>query len=314
MLITTGKQSAQIDSFTQDKIGIPGLVLMESAARCVAESAGGTAPFFSSLVSDREKKKYRITAFAGMGNNGGDAVAAARILHMRGYNAAAVLVGNPDKATDSMKKQLQIAENTGLPLIYTKDGWDRETLKKDTAIVLDGLFGVGLSRPLEGEYAGIVDYINSLDAYKIAIDIPSGIDSATGSVMGCAVRCDKTVTFGTLKVGLVMGDGRDYSGKVEVCDIGLTVPPDGVEGADVFYGVDSSFLEKLPERRTASHKGSNGRVLIIAGNDDIYGAAYLSARAAYTAGAGLVKVYTTRENKRLMASLLPELLQTLLDS
>lgn len=313
MLLLTGRQSKLTDEYTQNRIGIPGLVLMERAALKVAEHVEhlirtGNSPSGSDAV----------LAVAGMGNNGADAVAAARILVCHGIHAEVILVGDPEKMTESMETQLRIANEIGINVEMTSPDNAASCLyaykKKHFGYLLDGIFGVGLAREVSGGYKDLIaamnDRLYSDDIYKIAVDVPSGIDSDTGRILGCAVRCDDTVTFGTMKYGLTVDSGREYAGRIFTEDIGLVIPPqlESFESEEMTYrcleGKDMPGL--LPYRDPASNKGTYGKILIIAGNDDIYGAAYLSAAAAYGTGAGLVKVFTSEKNRDNLMRMLPE--------
>jgi len=312
MLLLTGKQAKLNDDYTQSKIGIPGLVLMERAALSIAERV-------ETLIAEDKvrfrKRKPKVIAIAGMGNNGGDAVAAARILCQRNNDAAIVLIGNPDNATESMKKQLEIAGNlcvdTECCFIPDGDESKYEAFKnviESADILIDGLFGVGLSRDLDNNYKKLIEVINASDTYKVAVDIPSGIDCTTGRVRGDAVMCNETITFGFMKYGLVVNEGRLYGGKVTVSEIGLEISPTGYDDDDISFRAipDERMKMLLPYRNPNSNKGTFGKVLVVAGSDEIYGAAYLSAAAAYKTGAGLVKVFTSEVNKDNLMNMLPE--------
>lgn len=312
MLLLTGKQSKLNDDYTQSKIGIPGLVLMERAALSIAERV-------ETLIAEDKvrfyKRKPKVIAIAGMGNNGGDAVAAARILCQRNNDAAIVLIGNPDNATESMKKQLEIAGNlcVDTECCFVPDGDESkyEAFKnviESADILIDGLFGVGLSRDLDNNYKKLIEVINASDTYKVAVDIPSGIDCTTGRVRGDAVMSNETITFGFMKYGLVVNEGRLYGGKVTVSEIGLEISPTGYDDDDISFRAipDERMKMLLPYRNPNSNKGTFGKVLVVAGSDEIYGAAYLSAAAAYKTGAGLVKVFTSEVNKDNLMNMLPE--------
>ena len=145
----------------------------------------------------------------------------------------------------------------------------------------------------------------------IAVDIPSGIHSGTGAVMGIALKADETVAFGWEKIGTAVYPGRDYAGNVTVADIGfpeeaLRAEPEEEDPISMAYACEESDLNRVPERKAYSKKGTFGRVLIAAGSKNMSGAAYLSALGAYRAGAGLVKILTVEENRTVLQTLLPE--------
>ena len=186
--------------------------------------------------------------------------------------------------------------------------------------MIDAVFGVGLSREIEGDYRLCLEAMNSLSpipGLRVAVDIPSGIHADTGRVMGTAFRADLTVTFGWEKQGTLLYPGREYAGNVRVEDIGF--PEEAMERAAgeeerkaaFTYGPED--LAGVPARRAYSNKGSFGRVLVVAGSKGMCGAAYLSALGAYRCGAGLVKILTVEENRPVLQNLLPEAILALYD-
>lgn len=288
----SNKQAKAIDTHAIQTVGIPSLVLMEKAAMTVA-----------AVLIQREKKESRFLAVCGAGNNGGDGVAAARLLHQQGYKAAVTVIGQPEHMTEEMKKQLEIAVNCHVPVLPSTAITDGEF-----DILLDGVFGIGLSRKVEGIYEQIIDSMNDSGARIYALDIPSGIHAGTGKVLGTAVKADCTITFGVNKRGLVLYPGCEYAGEVMVGDIGF--PTESVESVspESYFYEKEDLLRRLPQRPNYSHKGTFGKVLVVAGCETMSGAAYLSAKAAYRAGAGLVKVVTTENNREILLSALPEIL------
>ena len=288
----TGKQAKEIDSHAIHTVGIPGLVLMEKAAMTIA-----------AVLMNREDRVKKILAVCGTGNNGGDGVAAARLLHQQGYYAAVAVVGDPDHMTEEMKCQLEIAVHCDVPVLPVSALGDHAF-----DIILDGVFGIGLSRDVEGVYEQVLDQINGSGAGIYALDVPSGIHAGTGAVLGTAVRADCTITFGVNKVGLVLYPGCEYAGEVIVGDIGFpAVSTASVEPLYYYYEPDD-LSRHLPVRPARSHKGTFGRVLVVAGSETMSGAAYLAAKAAYSMGAGLVKVISSVCNREILLTALPEIL------
>ena len=195
-------QMKEIDRYTIEEIGIPSLVLMERAAMAVAEEVEKT---FSSPLFD--KKRDTILAVCGSGNNGADAAAAARMLALKGFQASILLAGQREKCTQEMRRQLEIAGKLEIPVMEYG-----EFLPGECSVLIDGIFGIGLGRKVEGRYKEVINMMNRLSAKKvIAVDIPSGIHGETGAVMGCAVKADVTVTFGFEKMGSeqAAGGGKD---------------------------------------------------------------------------------------------------------
>jgi NAD(P)H-hydrate epimerase len=161
---------------------------------------------------------------------------------------------------------------------------------------------------VEGVYAHLIESANKKSGIKIAIDMPSGVNSDDGSIMGCAFRADITVTFSYEKRGLYLYPGCGYAGRVIIGAAGIT--DRGCSGKavhDMFY-YDEPLKELLPPRDASGNKGSFGKVLIIAGSMNMAGAAVLSATACYRAGAGMVKVLTPAENRNILQSTVPEAL------
>lgn len=287
----TGEQAKAIDTHAIHTMGMPSPVLMERAAMSMA-----------AVLMKREKRDVKILAVCGTGNNGGDAVAAARILHEQGYYAAITVVGEEERMTEEMKQQLYLAESCQvpvLPLSSISDGvFD---------VMLDGIFGIGLSRDVTGVYEAVIKSVNESGARCYAVDIPSGICAETGHVLNIAVKASVTVTFGVNKMGLVLHPGCEYAGEVFITDIGFPKASiASVQGRAYFY--EAEDLQRMPVRENRSHKGTYGHVLVIAGSKDMCGACFLAAKAAYTAGAGLVRVVTDKANRTALLGALPEIL------
>ncbi|MBP5608115.1 MAG: NAD(P)H-hydrate dehydratase [Lachnospiraceae bacterium] len=322
----SGKQAQAIDRYTQDVIGIPGIVLMERAALklagCIDDACGRSNGF--------DRKKDKILAIAESGNNGGDAVAAARLLRNMGYDTYVYEVNGIGKKSDSYIKQIRIAENNSVKFIGQGNLSDSELydLFSEYRVVIDGIFGVGLSREVTGVHKKVIDVLNHVSSDKdmliVGCDIPSGICSDTGRILGCAVKCDMTVTFQYIKYGMLVDEGREYSGKIYCEDIGLYRPASVSFLGEVLSDTDTQYLyyeyedeeisEHLPERKADSNKGSFGKVLILAGSKDIYGALYMCAESCLRCGAGLVRIVSDRVNRDLCMDKLPEAMMLAYDS
>lgn len=276
------------------------MVLMERAALCVADELEAEYR----KRGKRPLEKAAILIFCGTGNNGADGAALARILHLRGYHVSVMTVGERERWTAEMKRQTEIDEKLGI-VIEEFGGY----LPGRFDVAVDAMFGVGLSRDIDGEFKEAVEFLTGLKPeFTVSVDIPSGICSETGRVLGGAVRADLTVTFGYEKIGTALYPGKEYSGRVAVKDIGFP-DYDGCGGAR-YFTYEPSDLSRIPERRKDSHKGSYGKVLIAAGSKGMCGAAYLSALAAYRTGAGLVKILTVDDNVPVLQTLLPEAIIT----
>ncbi|MEQ1776652.1 MAG: NAD(P)H-hydrate epimerase, partial [Burkholderiales bacterium] len=241
------------------------------------ERAGlAAAQFARTLASDSGKP---ILILAGPGNNGGDAFMVARYLKQWFFTVIVVFDGDPAK--------LPRDAAAAYALWFAAGGATVEHLPAadDFALVIDGLFGIGLSRDIEGHYAEWIGTINALHASVLAIDIPSGLDADTGRVHGCCVRATHTITFIGAKPGLLTLDGPDHCGTLYVDSLGL----DGDAGSAPGY-VSGAATHALTPRLRNTHKGSHGSVGIIGGDTGMVGAALLAGRAALKLGAGRVYV------------------------
>ncbi len=283
-------QMKAIDRYTIESIGIPACVLMEKAAMAVVRH-------IKELCSDKDN----ILAVCGYGNNGGDGIAAARILFMEGYPVSIYMAGEKEHATKETKQQLKIAKKLGIPFIR-KVKWEEYT------VIIDAVFGIGLSRPVTGELRKLIESMNQAEKKVISVDIPSGVSADDGKVLGIAVNADITVTFGYQKIGCLLFPGSEYAGKVYVEDIGFA--NGGLEEAPTRFYFDESPEALLPVRKKNSNKGTYGKVLMIAGSKNMSGAAYFSATAAYRMGSGLVRILTANENREILQRQIPEAVLT----
>ena len=283
-------QMKAIDRYTIETIGIPAMVLMEKAAMAVVRHT-------KELCSEKDT----ILAVCGYGNNGGDGIAAARILFMEGYNVSVVMVGDKEHATKETKQQMKIARKIGVPMLR-KVKWEEYT------VIVDALFGIGLTRNIAGEFRRVVEEINKTTAKVVAVDIPSGVCADDGKIMGIAVNADVTVTFGYQKTGCLLFPGSECSGKVYVEDIGFA--KGGLSEAPTRFYFDEAPGALLPVRQKNSNKGTYGKVLVIAGSKNMSGAAFFAATAAYRMGSGLVHILTAKENREILQRQLPEAILT----
>lgn len=289
----TAEEMRRLDRYTIEEIGIPAMVLMERAAL----AAYGLIEKYS---AEHSWAKGTVLVMAGTGNNGGDGLALARLLAEGGYKVEVWCVGEAQKASEQWKQQKNILSR--YPVCFST-----KPLRDEYTILVDALFGVGLSREITGVYGNAADIFNRLEGRKLALDLPSGIDSDTGRIWGKAVRADETVTFGFCKRGLVLYPGCQLAGRVTVADIGISDRSfDGK--APGMYALDEKTEELLPDRSAGGNKGTFGKVLLIAGSVNMAGAAVLAARAAYRVGAGMVKVITPEENRVILQQAVPEAL------
>lgn len=303
--LVNGREMKEIDRRSIEDYGIPSLVLMERAALCVAQET----ETILRKQSGNGTLTGRVWAACGLGNNGADGVAAARMLHLHGVQVSILLPGTSGRMSEEMEIQLEIAKKLGIS-VYTVEDFIPGTCD----LVIDAVFGIGLKRPVEGAYAELVGLIGEqTEAAVVSVDIPSGISSETGAVMGCAVQADVTVTFGEIKLGHVLFPGREHCGRLVVSDIGFVPEEKEVSDQHVLAHTKED-LNMIPKRKVFSHKGTYGKILIAAGAKNMAGAAYFAAKAAYRTGAGLVKVMTVEENRQVIQDRIPEAILTTYDS
>lgn len=304
--LVTASEMRRYDANTIERIGIPGMVLMERAALAARErvlafcDASNTKVLNSGndcQVYGEGYQKKRVLVLVGMGNNGGDGLALARLLAELGIEVEVWCVGNIQKASAQWVMQQQILKAYDVI-------WSEAPRYLEYTVLVDALFGVGLSREVEGEYRQAIESFNKLNGHKIALDIPSGICSDSGKILGCAVCADETVTFAFAKRGLYLYPGCQMTGEITVSDIGITKRAFYDAAPGMFCLEDER--EWLPKRTQEGNKGTFGKVLVVAGCKGMAGAAVLCARAAYRSGAGMVKVITDESNREILQSCLPE--------
>lgn len=271
MKVVTSYEMAEIDRLTIENYGIPSLVLMERAALAVTRHV-------------LELNPQNVIILAGPGNNGGDGIACARLLKDK-IKKIKVFQLFPEKLSTDCKTQLDVARKFGVSIF---EGYPKEEEILQADVVIDAIFGTGLKRAVEGELANFIEKLNSFKKFVLAVDIPSGVSSDTGEILGVAVKASITVTFGLPKRGHLLFPGRDYTGELFLEDIGFPKELTESEALKVST-VDREFASLLiPPRPKYSHKTRYGHVLVIAGSTGKTGAAVLTAKAALRAGSGLV--------------------------
>lgn len=210
----TTREMKRLDEAAIHDYGIPSLILMENAGR-------GIADLTERMTRGRRKK---VLVICGKGNNGGDGFVAARHLANRGYRVALVLLAEPGDLKEDPKINFHILKKMHIPIhvLVSKRAVGRlGKLLKSAHFVLDGVFGVGLTRPVNGIFHDVIELMNRSGKHILAIDVPSGLNSDTGQVLGVAVRARATGTLGRAKRGLFVGDGPKHVGQVTVLDISI---------------------------------------------------------------------------------------------
>ena len=263
--------------------GLPAGTLMQRAGVAAAQLAQSLIP--DTLFGNDDQP---VLILAGPGNNGGDALEVAANLADAGFKVCVLLYADETRQSTEAQQALLRARSTQVRFEDTSHA--AQTLEESWALVVDGLFGIGLVRPVTGALRELVDGINRLACPVLALDIPSGIDADTGVVVGdsVAIRASHTITFIGDKLGLHTGQARDYTGRITVCDLDLA--PTCFNEPVAFLNSIDLFSGSLRQRAHHSHKGSNGDVAVIGGAAGMGGAPILSARAAAQAGAGRVFV------------------------
>lgn len=294
--ILRAKEMKKCDYNTINYYGIKSSTLMERASLSAF-----------SILSDYIDYNNRILVFIGNGNNGGDGVCLARILHNYDFQVAILLCGEEEKYSEDLKEQLEISRRYNIPEVSLADA-DRFD------VFVDAIFGIGLSRDITGHFAKYVSAFNKANGFKLAIDMPSGINTDNGSVMGIACKVNATVSFNYRKPGHLLYPGREYCGNTFICDIGINDNSFLTDINPTIYSIDNNDIKILHNRNEDSNKGDFGKVLVIAGSNGMSGAAYLCAKAALRTGAGLVKIYTTSDNRTILQSQFPEAIVSTYDS
>lgn len=277
--VVTATEMQDIDRVTIDKYGIAGVVLMERAGLAV----------FSKIKDVFPEKK--VIVICGGGNNGGDGFVIARILHNLGRDVNVFVSAKPQNIKGDAginchaaeKFKVKISSINKLLSAYSR------IITKDS-IIVDAILGTGLSKEVRSPLSDVIKKINKLSCPVVSVDIPSGISSDTGQIMGCAVKAQYTVTFGLPKRGHLIYPGAEYSGELFIEDIGFPAELLRSDKISVNLIQDKDVLTFLPERSKYSHKGTYGHVLIIAGSRGKTGAALMAARACLRTGAGLVTI------------------------
>lgn len=286
MKIVTAEQMAAIDRYAIDHMGIPSLELMENAGRAVARIAN--------RCTGRIYGTRRIVLFVGKGNNGGDALVAARYLinEHPDITTKVVLLSSPDElkgdALENFQKLTDIAPHS----ILHGDTLDKlleiKLIAQKAHLIIDGIFGTGFHGAPRGHLAEAIFFINSLHKKVMAIDIPSGVNGSSGAVEKMAVNAWLTVTFGLPKSGLLFDQGPAHAGRVTVVDIGFPEEAVASVASDLRYLTWKSLRTLLPDRPVDAHKGSCGHLFVLAGSRGLTGAGILAASAAMRAGCGMV--------------------------
>lgn len=297
MKIFTAAQIRELDKFTIEKEPVKSIDLMERAAREVTLT-----------ITERWSKEVPVVVFAGPGNNGGDALAVSRQLLDKGYQVLTYLFnisGSLSADCAENKNRLLSKKNNQLTEVIVE--FDPPRLEKGM-LVIDGLFGSGINKPLAGGFASLVKYINSSAADVVSIDVPSGLMTEDNSynIRANIVKATLTLTFQQPKLSFLFAENQQYIGELKVLDIQIS--QEGIDKTEAQYTLleDECIQPLLKPRDPFAHKGSMGHALLIAGSYGMAGAAILATEACLRAGVGKVTIHSPKRNSVILQSTVPE--------
>jgi NAD(P)H-hydrate epimerase len=290
MKLATRDIVREIDRTSIEEFGIPGLILMENAGRAVAK-----------VVLKEFSEVGKIAIFAGGGNNGGDGFVVARHLLGDGLDVITYVLSDPKKYKGDALTNFHALRKIGGRMLEMKGSL---SAYKEADLIIDALFGTGLDREVDGFYREVIEFMNSQPTPRLAVDLPSGLDSDTGFPLGVAVKADVTVTFAIPKLGLAIYPGIEYAGKVYLADI---TTPNFLEKEIPLELITYDTVRKiLKPRHPDTHKGTFGHLFILAGSTGKTGAAALAALGSLRAGTGLVTVGVPKSLNPIMEQKLTE--------
>ncbi len=282
MRIVTAGEMSTIDRLAINEFGIPGVVLMENAGLQVVKVV-------EEVLGDPAGKQ--VVIFSGKGNNGGDGFVAARHLLNKGAQVQVFLAAEQDQVKGDARVNLDIWTRAGqkvLPFTKTNDLNLVRLALMNADLVVDALYGTGFKGTIRQPMASFIEAINDCDKPVVAVDIPSGLEADTGRAGEPCIRAGHTVTFALPKIGLILPESRPYVGQLHVADISIPTALLADNQAKRYLITRQLVSGNWPHRKGGEHKGSFGRVLLIAGSRGMSGAAVLAAQAAARSGAGLV--------------------------
>ncbi len=307
--VLTAAAMRRADQTTIHSFGIPSFTLMESAGRAAAEIV---VDMLDSAADDS------VLVLCGTGNNGGDGLVVARQIVQHGYSVEVVLLADDTSLSDDaaanltlLRKLEERSEAGDLEIMSLLDWTEagRSGLRGRWGIIIDALLGTGLKRVLEDPIGELVDWINRQGTTVVSIDVPTGLHSDRGTVLGTCVRADLTITMGAPKVGQLVNDGPEYTGDIEVVEIGIpdfALTEAAEEEGCVWLSSDQDIVSWFPERDHSAHKYNAGLVLAAVGSRKYTGAAVMSSLAALRMGAGYVVAGVPSSIKDTLAEQLVE--------
>ncbi len=303
MRLATIEQSRELDMLSKKVYGVPGELLMESAGALSAKEI--IQSYFPEL------KKGSVYIICGPGNNGGDGLVLARHLHSSGYRNVNILTLAPfEKSSPLFKQQLNRVELFSIKVFDLLKNPEKMEKLRSASLVVDALFGIGLSSSLEDKYLKIVDFINAVKVPVVSLDCPSGLNCDQGTALNAVVKASMTLSFGLAKPGFFVGDGPAAVGKLRVLSIGYAYESLRGVATSHFAFTDKLARRYLPRRGTNTNKSDHGHVLVFAGSEEMPGAGILSATSAYRMGAGYVTWACSEKSLFQQLERAPEILCT----
>lgn len=287
----------ELDAYTIENEPVASIDLMERAAKALAHA-----------IASQWNNTVPVTVFAGPGNNGGDALAVARLLAEKEYRVEAILF-NPkgSLSEDCQINKERIKAASGVTFSEVSMQFVPPVLTSEH-LVVDGLFGTGLNKPLSGGFAAVVKYINASPATVVAIDIPSGLMSEDNSANtpNSIIRADYTFSLQFPKLSFMFAENADFAGKWKLLDIGIS--PEGIKETDTDYMLteEKEIRPLIRHRKPFAHKGNFGHAMLIAGSYGMAGASILAARACLRSGVGLLTAHIPGRNNAILQTAVPE--------
>ncbi|MCB9476410.1 MAG: NAD(P)H-hydrate dehydratase [Deltaproteobacteria bacterium] len=308
MKLLTAEQMREVDRITIEDVGLPGIVLMENAAAgCV------------SVIYERHPRAIEagVCVVCGTGNNGGDGFAIARHLWNTGYDVEIFLIGSASKVKGDAKINHDVCEKIGVPIMEVTGEEEMEILVQEldsAGLIVDALFGTGLTRDVEGTHRQVIEAINEAGTPVFAVDLPSGMHSDSGRPLGVCVYADTTGTLAMPKIGLYTHPGYLYTGQLYSIDISIPEFVIADIEARVFLTEGREIAEHFAPREISGHKGTYGHVLVVGGKVGTTGAPAMSSEAVLRSGAGLCSLavpegihpYMVQKLNEVMPHPLPE--------
>ena len=297
MKLYTAHQAQTLDKLAIEQLGIPGILLMKTAAYAALEQ-----------IKRHYPNLQRLHIVCGIGNNGGDGYMLGQLATLAGYEVQMFQVGPTYKIRGDALTALHELVDCGLnPYPLT------DKALEEAELIVDAIFGIGLQRPVEGQFAEAIDRINLHPAPVFALDTPSGIEATTGAKLGTAIQADHTLSFIVPKIGLYQSDGKTHAGQVSVHDLHLHAQhPELFEKvqpiAQTLDAIIEPLLNRWKNRPANSHKGSFGTACLIGGDHGMMGAIQLAAQACLHCGAGLTQVFTQTEHTTPITQATPEVM------